>query len=129
MEQVIPWPAGVTPPPDNPHNPDNPDNPNNPDNPDNTDTPDNPSGNEGIGMADAMSSVTIFPNPSDGLSTVSCPTPIAELSVFDMSGRIILHENPCNANASINTSTLRKGIYLVKVITAVGTKTSKLVVK
>ncbi len=106
MEQVIPWPAGVTPPPDNPHNPDNPDNPDNPNN------PDNPSGNEGIGIADAMSGVTISPNPSDGLTTVSCPMPIAELSVFDMSGRRILHKTPYSANASIDTSPLRKGIYI-----------------
>ena len=151
VEQVIPWPAGVDIPdpdnpgdpdnpqdpddpddPDNPGDPDNPQDPDNPDDPDNPSDPDNPqdpSDNEGIGMIDGMYGISIAPNPTDGLTTVSSTTPIVELSVCDMAGRRILHETSCGAVVAIDTTPLRKGIYLVQVRTTNATKTGKLVVK
>ena len=54
---------------------------------------------------------------------------ITELTVRDMAGRTVLCKAVCGATSTPNTSTLRKGVYLVKVTTACGTTTKNLVVE
>ena len=116
--------------PNNPDNPDNPQDPNNPDNPQDPD-PDNPGGDEGIGEAvgSQQSAVSIYPNPASGVTTVSSEEPIIDLVVRDMAGRTVVHRTACGTTATFDTSTLRKGVYLVKVTTARGNATKKLVVE
>ena len=95
------------------------------------DDPDNPGGDEGIGDVDGglQSEVSLRPNPTSGVTTVSCAEAISELTVRDMAGRVVLHKSACGTTATFDTSTLRKGVYLVKVTTARGTITKKLVVE
>nr|MCR4811812.1 T9SS type A sorting domain-containing protein [Bacteroidales bacterium] len=95
------------------------------------DDPDNPGGDEGIGEVDGglQSAVSLRPNPTSGVTTVSCAEAISELTVCDMAGRVVLRKAACGATATFDTSTLRKGVYLVKVSTARGTVTKKLVVE
>ena len=105
--------------------------PRDPEDPDDPDDPDNPGGDEGIGDVDGglQSEVSLRPNPSSGMTTVSCAEPISELTVCDMAGRVVLHKSVCGATATFDTSTFRKRVYLVKVTTARGTVTKKLVVE
>ncbi|MCR4811193.1 MAG: T9SS type A sorting domain-containing protein [Bacteroidales bacterium] len=95
------------------------------------DDPDNPGGDEGIGEVDGglQSAVSLRPNPTSGVTTVSCAEAISELTVCDMAGRVVLRKAACGTTATFDTSTLRKGVYLVKVTTARGTVTKKLVVE
>ncbi len=114
-----------------PNTPDNPHDPDDPQDPDDPDDPDNPGGDEGIGDVDGglQSAVSLRPNPSSGVTTVSCAEAISELTVRDMAGRVVLRKAACGTTATFDTSTLRKGVYLVKVTTARGTITKKLVVE
>jgi hypothetical protein len=113
-----------------PNTPD-PRDPEDPDDPDDPDNPDNPGGDEGIGEVDGglQSAVSLRPNPSSGVTTVSCAEAITELTVRDMAGRVVLRKAACGSSTTFDTSTLRKGVYLVKVTTARGTVTKKLVVE
>ena len=132
LDTIIPMPTKPdNPDPGDPQNPDNPDNPQNPDNPEDPDDPDNPGGDEGIGAVDGglQSAVSLRPNPSSGVTTVSCAEPISELTVRDMAWRVVLRKAACGSSTTFDTSTLRKGVYLVKVTTARGTTTKKLVVE
>ncbi len=127
--------------PDDPNDPDNPDNPNDPDNPDNPDNPqdpedpedpENPGGDEGIDNFEIQNSnfeINIYPNPASGVTTVSSEEPIIDMVVRDMAGRTVMHQTACGTTASFDTTTLRKGVYLVKVTTTRGTATKKLVVE
>lgn len=69
------------------------------------------------------------PNPTSGMTTVTSAEPISELTVCDMAGRTVLHKAACGATATLDTSALRKGVYLVKVTTVRGTTTKNLVVE
>ena len=115
----------IAPPPGWTEDPDDPDDPDNPDN------PDNPGGDEGIGAVDGglQSAVSLRPNPTSAVTTVSCAEAITDLTVRDMAGRVVLRKAACGATATFDTSTFRKGVYLVKVTTARGTTTKKLVVE
>ncbi len=99
--------------------------------PDDPDDPDTPGGDEGIAEVDGglQSAVSLRPNPSSGVTTVSCAEAITELTVRDMAGRVVLRKAACGSSTTFDTSTLRKGVYLVKVTTARGTVTKKLVVE
>ncbi len=112
-----------------PDTPDNPQDPEDPDDPQDPDDPDNPGGDEGIGEADGVLGFDMRPNPTGGMTTITSAEPISELTVRDMAGRTVLRKAACGATATFDTSTLRKGVYLVKVTTARGTVTKKLVVK
>ena len=108
-----------------------PNTPDNPQDPDDPDDPDNPGGDEGIGEVDGglQSAVSLRPNPSSEVTTVSCAEAISELTVRDMAGRTVLRKAACGTTDTFDTSTFRKGVYLVKVTTARGTVTKKLVVE
>ena len=94
------------------------------------DDPDNPGDTEGIGSIYApTNAVTIRPNPTGGLATVTCQEPILELTVCDMTGRTLMHRSGCGTTATIDTAPLHKGLYLVKTRTAKGTTAQKLAVK
>ena len=89
----------------------------------------NPGGDEGIGEAEGVSGFDMRPNPTGGVTTITSAEPISELTVRDMAGRTVLRKAACGATDTFDTSTLRKGVYLVKVTTARGTVTKKLVVE
>ena len=117
---IIAPPPGWTEAPDDPEDPDDPQDP---------DNPDNPGGDEGIGEADGVPGFDMRPNPTSGVTTVSCAEAITELTVRDMAGRVVLHKSAFGTTDTFDTSTLRKGVYLVKVTTTRGTVTKKLVVE
>lgn len=109
-----------------PRDPDDPQNPNDPDD------PDNPGGDEGIDNFEIQNSefeINIYPNPASGVTTVSSEEPIIDMVVRDMAGRTVMHQTACGTTASFDTTTLRKGVYLVKVTATRGTATKKLVVE
>ena len=112
-----------------PDTPDNPQDPEDPDDPQDLDDPDNPGGDEGIGEADGVPGFDMRPNPTGGMTTITSAEPISELTVRDMAGRTVLRKAACGTTATFDTSTFRKGVYLVKVTTTRGTVTKKLVVK
>lgn len=124
MAQVIPYPEGaVIPDPQDPQDPEDPEYP---------EDPDNPGGDEGIDNFEIQNSefeINIYPNPASGYAVVTCDTPIRELSLCDLNGRMVLTLRNCGGSAKVDTSVLAPGVYMLKVTTDAGTATRKLVVK
>ena len=114
--------------PNNPNNPDDPNNPDNPQDPQNPEDPENPGGDEGIGRADAFG-LTIYPNPASGYAVITSDSPIHELTLRDINGRLLLSLHNCGDSAKIDTSGLVPGMYMLRVTTDAGTATRKLAVR
>ena len=77
---------------------------------------------------EVANTLTLYPNPAsdyvhiDGVDENTC----SEISVFDMTGRLIIKYPYCN---ELNVSDLQNGIYMLRVIGDDGTnKTSKLLI-
>lgn len=60
-------------------------------------------------------SFDIFPNPAKDFVNVSNVTKGAEVSVLDMTGKLLYQTKSTGTTFTLNTSTLKNGIYLLKV--------------
>lgn len=59
--------------------------------------------------------VNLYPNPVSDNLHISSPANIAEVIVFDQTGRVVSHASGLSTRSyEVNTSYLSKGIYLVK---------------
>jgi thiol-disulfide isomerase/thioredoxin len=74
------------------------------------------------------SKISILPNPSNGIFTVTTEEPVA-VSIYDITGKIVYTAKELNNDASINLSSYNKGIYLAKVTGLGFTNTVKLIIK
>ena len=73
--------------------------------------------------------ITLRPNPADRQVTVSATMPIKHVEVYDLAGRLVETRQPNGTNLQLDLKSYPNGTYLVKVTTANGTTTRKLVVK
>ena len=83
--------------------------------------------------------LVIYPNPTGGTLTVESASPIREITVYDLSGRVVMTvgcgvavvETCCSASLqqpyAINVSSLQNGIYLLKAVTDSGVQTARFV--
>ncbi len=62
-----------------------------------------------------LSSIKVFPNPMNEVLNISSKEIIDEVTIYDITGKIILSETPNAVSPTINTSQLSRGVYLVKV--------------
>ena len=70
--------------------------------------------------------VSIYPNPtSDVLNIFTNSNDLSELTVKDITGKIILKQN-FNNKITINTENYSKGIYLIDVKNNLGTVSEKI---
>jgi len=87
--------------------------------------------NEVLGPNDELfNSITVFPNPTKNtLHILSSREPLEQLEVFDIRGRLIQHpiEGEDIVTTSIDLSELNTGVYFVKIFTASGTTTKKII--
>jgi hypothetical protein len=73
--------------------------------------------------------ITIYPNPTSGLFTIETPNnDVKTITMFDMTGRVILNINTLDKNVKIDASNYAKGIYYVSTKTTYGTEVIKVVV-
>ena len=74
--------------------------------------------------------LVIYPNPTGGTLTVESASPIREITVYDLSGRVVV-EAQCFASPqpqyAINVSSLQNGLYLLKAVTDSGVQTARFV--
>ncbi|NEN25654.1 T9SS type A sorting domain-containing protein [Cryomorpha ignava] len=77
--------------------------------------------------------VSIHPNPANSqIWITSSSTPISEVQIMDISGRVLIHEKSVNSDVnriSLNISSLQSGIYLVNTKSGNESSTQKLVVE
>jgi hypothetical protein len=64
-----------------------------------------------------FSDLSVYPNPVTDILNISTSEHILSVTITDMTGRIVITENPLNRNTgfSIDTSSLDQGTYLVTV--------------
>ena len=73
--------------------------------------------------------VMLLPNPADRQVTISAALPLLHVEVYDLAGRLVETRQPNGTNLQLDLKSYPTGTYLVKVTTANGTTTKKLVVK
>jgi len=59
--------------------------------------------------------LSIAPNPASGMVTISATAEIAQLQIFDITGRLVNSQSPENRQVVFDTGVLPKGVYLVQV--------------
>ena len=74
--------------------------------------------------------LVIYPNPTGGTLTVESASPIREITVYDLSGRVVVgtqyFASP-QPQYAINVSSLQNGLYLLKAVTDSGVQTARFV--
>lgn len=61
------------------------------------------------------SEVVLYPNPAKEVLHINAPQSISSITVYDMTGRVVILNEGINANTyEVNTSQLSKGLYFVK---------------
>lgn len=72
----------------------------------------------GLSEQELLSSITLYPNPSDSQITIENNSKIAlsSIAIYDITGKLLINETPQSALAtSININGLAKGVYIVKI--------------
>ena len=74
--------------------------------------------------------LSIFPNPVSGIVTISVSAEMQQLTIYDITGRMIENRSPAGERVVFDTGTLPKGVYLVRaLLTDGGVRTGKVVVR
>lgn len=73
--------------------------------------------------------LSYYSNPVGNRLAVESPYQIQTLRVFDLMGKEVLHKTPNQQKLTLNTYTLAPGAYLLRVETAEGQQTVKLIKK
>ena len=92
-------------------------------------------GADGRGLhRDAMNRVStnanglrIHPNPANTTLTVESDSPVREITVYNLTGQVMMTIENCPSPASINVVSLPRGIYLLRAVTDNGVKTARFV--
>ena len=76
------------------------------------------------------SNVSLFPNPANDLVTFTAEgSTIAEVQIFDLTGKMIYSNYPSSSRLEVNTSNYASGTYIVKVITEKDAVTRRLIIQ
>ena len=80
----------------------------------------------GLFETSKIAGLSLFPNPTqDQLHIDSKDSEIKELTISDMSGRIVFHQNGNVVTLSLGN--LQNGIYNATIVTTSGSKTEKVI--
>ncbi len=90
-----------------------------------------PASVETISVDKASNAVSLFPNPVvDGSVTVKASSGIEEIAVYNISGiEMLRREYSGEQSETLNVSSLKPGLYLVKVSAGSGPQVAKMIVK
>jgi hypothetical protein len=73
------------------------------------------------------SKINVFPNPSNGLISISSPEAISRIQLFGVTGQTILIQP--NGNNQLDVSSLESGIYFLSITLKEGAVVSKRIIK
>tara|TARA_Y100001934_G_C12352061_1_gene775933 strand:- start:743 stop:2311 length:1569 start_codon:yes stop_codon:yes gene_type:complete len=77
------------------------------------------------GFSKKTTYVTVYPNPSNGIFTVTNHLPIIELNLYDARGKKIMRSIPNLEIAKLNVSNLSSGMYYLQTVDENGNETIK----
>ena len=81
-----------------------------------------------INVNEKISEINIFPNPADQQITIKANENITHLSLADLAGKVLIIVQASGKQQTVNTSTLRNGIYILELETQAGMVKRKVVV-
>ncbi|MBW6483757.1 MAG: T9SS type A sorting domain-containing protein [Vicingaceae bacterium] len=81
----------------------------------------------GVDEVENNSSISIFPNPTNGIFTISSTEEINEVEMFNALGKAVYSKKVTSKNITINLTPFPKGIYLVQIKTNTNSVTKKIV--
>lgn len=73
--------------------------------------------------------VKMFPNPTNSSTLIKSDSNLENITIYSLSGKLIMNENVNTNEYRLNTSSYAKGVYLLSVTNSKGKSTSKLVVQ
>ena len=76
-----------------------------------------------------MDKIEIYPNPAIDIVNFSSKSEIKDITIYDVSGKVIINSKKSGTNLQIDVSGLPKGIYLANVKTDKGNRSQKLIKK
>lgn len=83
-----------------------------------------------LGVKDnAFSSFQFYPNPASSTVNLSSTTIIDNVSLVDVTGKVLLNQNVSNTTGSLNVENLPSGVYFMNVNIEGNVKTHKLILK
>ena len=71
--------------------------------------------------------ISISPNPSNGIITINTENTL-NLTICDITGKVVFSKNNVTNNESINLSNLQTGVYLAKMVTDTGVEETKKII-
>lgn len=82
-----------------------------------------------VGIEDYTFNFNVYPNPANQQVTINGVIPDSKVELLNILGKVIMTEIPNSNKTSFNLSDLSAGSYFVRVSTAEGQKTKKLIVR
>ena len=76
---------------------------------------------------DNADGLRLHPNPANTTLTVESDSPVREITVYDLTGRVMLTVENCSSLVTLNVVSLPRGIYLLRAVTDNGVKTARFV--
>src|SRR5690606_32317610 len=70
-----------------------------------------------------------YPNPVQDILNLDASTKVKSITVYDISGRLIMTKNLNSAKSQVNMSVLTPGVYIVKAELESGSKSFKMIKK
>jgi Secretion system C-terminal sorting domain/Fibronectin type III domain len=81
-----------------------------------------------VGIQDvALSSLTVYPNPSHNTITISSAQQIDSAALYNVTGQQVLQTSINNTTAQLQLQQLQAGVYMLKVQAGAATKTIKVI--
>ena len=73
--------------------------------------------------------IEVYPNPSTGIVTISCPSVATGIKVAGMDGQTVYQTIANSSSYTADLSNQGKGVYVVQIFSASGVATQKLVLE
>ncbi len=73
--------------------------------------------------------LTAYPNPTNGKLTISNPTKVQSMGLYDLTGRVIMQLNPNAGEQTLDVSGFEAGVYFLNTQSAEGVSTKKIVIR
>ncbi|MCF0200306.1 MAG: T9SS type A sorting domain-containing protein, partial [Bacteroidales bacterium] len=71
----------------------------------------------------------LYPNPASTMLRIETESPMQQVEVFDLLGRLVLRENPNANSACIDLSHCENGVYFIQILHENGAQQVQKVVK
>ncbi|MFM9005480.1 MAG: T9SS type A sorting domain-containing protein, partial [Flavobacteriales bacterium] len=83
----------------------------------------------GVDESDLAGNVHVFPNPMSNETTVLLPAGVFDITLYDMSGRVVLKRLSCMQREVLHRGSLSAGCYQLHIFNEKGSVVKKLVVE